>query len=166
MAGWISIDRKLFTHWLWTSKEPFDSRSAWIDLIGLATYKDHHEFYNNDFVLRKRGEIYVSMLWLAERWRWDRRKVKRFLTALKDDGMLSLNSTTNGTTITIENYDFYQSKRTTDGTAECTTDAQRDVHTITKDNNNIINNIVPDGVKIGQSYNDPITGRLRFNTGR
>lgn len=167
MAGWFSIDRKLFDHWLWTSKEPFDCRSAWIDLIGLATYKDHHEFYNNAFVLRKRGEINVSMLWLAKRWKWDRRKVKRFLMALADDGMLSLNSTTNGTTITLENYDFYQSKRTTDGTYECTTDVQPDVHTITKDNNHIINNIGENPKKTGWqgrwTYQDPVTGRIRFN---
>lgn len=170
MAGWISIDRKLFDHRLWTSKEPFDCRSAWIDLIGLAAYKDHHEFYNDDFVLRKRGEIHVSMLWLAKRWKWDRRKVKRFLMALADDGMLSLNSTSQGTTIFLENYDFYQGKRTTDGTTECTTDAQRDVHTIiktNKDNKHINYNNGFAAEKNGQdgpySYSDPITGRIRFN---
>lgn len=174
MAGWISIERKLFDHWLWKSNEPFDKRSAWIDLIGLATYKDHHEFYNDELVLRKRGEVNVSMLWLAKRWKWDRRKVKRFLMALADDGMLHFDSTTDGTTITIEKYDFYQTKRTTDGMYHGTTDVQPDVHTITRENlvNNQINNSInknnnepeqKNGWNGQWTYADPDTGRIRFN---
>lgn len=173
MAGWISIERSLFDHWLWKSNEPFDKRSAWIDLIGLATHTNHHEDYNGELVLRKRGEVNVSMLWLAKRWKWDRRKVKRFLMALADDDMLHFDSTTDGTTITLVNYDFYQSKRTTDGMYHGTTDVQRSVHTITREtrdnkkiNKSINNNNAPEEVKVGQSYKDPVTGRLRFNTGR
>ena len=40
MEGWIKVHRDLNDHWIWKSKEPFDKRSAWIDLILLANFKD------------------------------------------------------------------------------------------------------------------------------
>ena len=125
--GWIKLYRDLFEHWLWKTKEPFDCRSAWIDLLLLATYADNKELYRGKLIMRKRGEICCSIQWLADRWRWDRRKVKRFLCVLADDGMLTLNSTTQGTTLTIENYSKWQDECTTDSTTECTTHVQRDV---------------------------------------
>lgn len=132
--GWIKIYRDLFEHWLWKHNEPFDYRSAWIDLLLLATYADNKELYRGKLIMRKRGEISCSIQWLADRWRWDRRKVKRFLCVLQSDGMLSLNSTTQGTTLTIENYSKWQDECTTDstavGTTHGTTNVQRDVQRV------------------------------------
>ena len=181
--GFVSIERSLFDHWIWKGNEPFDKRSAWVDLIGMAAYRDHagKDDKGNMTVIR-RGEIHTSMLYLADRWKWDRRKVKRFLQCLAMDGMLSFNSTTNGTkggtTITLENYDFYQRKRTTDGTHDGTPDGTYHgtpdgtyQNKDNKDNNNInqsnINNNRPEQEKIGWegkwTYADPDTGRIRFN---
>lgn len=128
--GFLSIDRKLFRHWIWDSKEPFDKRSAWIDLIQMATYTDHMgENYKGEVTVLKRGEIHTSMLYLSKRWGWDRRKVKRFLSVLSVDKMLSFNSTTNGTkggtVITLENYSKYNIVSTADGTEDGTSDVQR-----------------------------------------
>lgn len=127
--GYLSIDRKLFSHWIWKTNEPFDKRSAWIDLIQMATYTEHKgQNYKGEFTVIKRGEIHTSMLYLSKRWKWDRRKVKRFLDGMAVDGMLSFHSTTNGTTggtiITLENYTKYQGERTTDGMYQGTTDVQ------------------------------------------
>ena len=142
MAGWLSIERKLFDHWIWKSNEPFDKRSAWIDLIGMASYADHTgKTYDGKIDVIKRGEIHTSMLYLADRWKWDRRKVKRFLSVLQMEGMLHFGSTTDGTrggtVITLENYGFYQSKRTADGTTDGmyhgTTDGTTGAHIITKE---------------------------------
>jgi len=125
MAGWFKVERALADHWLWKSNEPFDKRSAWIDLILLANYKDFKTSYKGRIVYRKRGEVNTSVVYLAKRWRWDRRKVNRFLMALEMDGMLHVNSTSDGTTITIENYNKYQDTGTAystgDGTPHGTT---------------------------------------------
>ena len=40
MAGWFKVERAIQDHSIWKSREPFDRRSAWIDLILLANYKD------------------------------------------------------------------------------------------------------------------------------
>ena len=126
MAGWFLVHRDIEDHWIWKSNEPFDKRSAWIDLIMLANHHDRKVTSDSGVALRKRGDVDYSMLFLAKRWKWDRRKVKRFLMALQSDGMVSLNGTsdgtTNGTTVTIENYDKYQFVGTTDGTYHSTYD--------------------------------------------
>lgn len=116
MAGWFKIQRDIENHWIWKSSEPFDKRSAWIDLIMLANYADRKTTDGESVVLRKRGDVNYSMLFLAKRWKWDRRKVRRFLVALESDGMVSLHGTQHGTTITIENYAKHQDAGTTDGT--------------------------------------------------
>jgi hypothetical protein len=130
MAGWFKVQRDIQDHWIWKSKEPFDKRSAWVDLIMLANFKEFKTMYKGKIVCRKRGEVNTSVVYLAKRWRWDRRKVNRFLMALAADNMLSLNSTSDGTTITIENYAKYQDVGTTnstgDGTAHGTPDGTGD----------------------------------------
>ena len=122
MAGWFKIQRDISDHWIWKSSEPFDKRSAWIDLIMLANYADRKVTDGESVTLRKRGDVNYSMLFLAKRWKWDRRKVRRFLMALESDGMVSLHGTTNGTThgttIPIENYAKHQDAGTTDGTSD------------------------------------------------
>lgn len=119
--GWIAIHRDIYGNWIWKCREPFDRRSAWIDLLLLATYADNKEMYKGELVQRKRGEIYCSILWLADRWHWSRKKTKGFITALENDKMVTTKSTTKGTTIRIENYNKWQSVGTTEGTTQFTT---------------------------------------------
>lgn len=121
--GWIAIHRSLQDNWLWKkNNEPFDKRSAWIDLLLLTTHTDGKELYKGQLITRKRGEINCSILWLAQRWRWSRGKVERFLNLLETDGMLTQKRTANGTTITVENYSKYQSVRATNSASDSTSD--------------------------------------------
>lgn len=126
MAGWFRISREIEDHWVWKSNEPFDKRSAWIDLILLANFKDFKTTLKGKIVYRKRGDVNTSVRHLAQRWRWDKRKVTRFLMALESDGMVHVNSTTDGTTITIENYSKWQNVSTTGSTSDGTTDSTTD----------------------------------------
>lgn len=121
--GFIKIDRGITDHFFWIEK-PYDRARAWIDLLLLANWKDTKELYNGELVQRKRGTVTCSKLWLADRWGWDRKKVTAFLKILEVDNMATTNSTTHRTTITIENWDKYQSQGTTNGTTDGTTDGQ------------------------------------------
>ena len=115
--GWIKLDRKIQDHWLW-QKKPFSEGQAWIDLIMLANHEDEKFMYRGRLVNGKRGTVYRSMLSLSERWGWSRKKVKRFLSVLESDGMLTINATTQDTTICLINYGIFQDKRTTKGTTK------------------------------------------------
>ena len=107
--NWIKLNRSIHSNWLWQDKEPFDKRSAWIDLLLLANHKDHEIYHSGKVILVKRGDVNRSINQLSERWNWSFKKVLRFLRVLEECGMVRRESTTNGTTITIENYNKFQS---------------------------------------------------------
>lgn len=115
--GYIKLNREIQDSWLWNEK-PFSRAQAWIDLLLLANYKDKKELYRGNLVYRKRGQVACSMLWLSKRWGWSREKVKKFLTTLVQDEMATIETTTQATTITIENYAKWQDCTTTEPTAQ------------------------------------------------
>lgn len=124
--GWVKIYRQITEHWVWEDK-PFSKGQAWIDLVLLASHKDKKFQSMGKVIDGKRGEIHRSILSLSRRWGWDRRKVRRFLDGLEMDGMVSLNSTTHGTTITIINYSVFQDTGTANEQPmdnQCTTNEQ------------------------------------------
>lgn len=112
--GYIYLERKIREHWVWDDK-PFSMGQAWIDLILSANHEDREIYMNGRRVTIKRGQFVTSITKLAERWGWDRKKVRRFLDALKMDNSLSVNGTTHGTTVTLIKYSVFQNKRTTNG---------------------------------------------------
>lgn len=115
MAGFIKIYRSIFEHWIFQDAERF---KAFIDLIQLARWKDEKLLINNKLVTIPRGSYYTSELKLAERWGWSRHKTRDFLKLLESEGMISKKGTSQGTTLTIENYSFYQDEGATDGTTK------------------------------------------------
>ena len=119
-SGFYKISRKLLTSDFWVL-EPFTKAQAWLDLIGLASYKKSKiRIKNGETVDIERGECAWSVIKLAQRWQWSRGKVNRFLTYLKNEKMIQQKICSNLTIINILNYEFYQDS-TTNGTTNSTT---------------------------------------------
>ena len=76
--GWITIHRKIKDNWIWNDKEPFDKRSAWIDLILKANHKNKKFLYNGKLIEVERGSRITSIKKISEEWHWSRKKVKNF----------------------------------------------------------------------------------------
>ena len=112
--GWVPVSRELQDHWMWDDK-PFAQGQAWIDLIMLANYEDTKMPYKGEIIICERGTVNLSISHLANRWGWSRHKTRDFLNLLESDGMVTVNATTNRTTITLENYSFYNDVPTTKG---------------------------------------------------
>ena len=112
--GWVPVCRELQDHWMWKDK-PFSHGQAWIDLIMLANYEDKKMPYKGEIIICERGTVNLSISNLAKRWGWSRHKTRDFLNLLESDGMVTVNATTNRTTITLENYSFYNDVPTTKG---------------------------------------------------
>lgn len=110
MEGWISIYRKFQEHWIWKSSEPFDKRSAWLSLLLKANHKDTKVMIDSKLIEIKKGSFITSELKLADEWKWGRKKVRTFLKRLEDDKMLTKDSTSKYTTISIENWGLYQNE--------------------------------------------------------
>ncbi len=105
--GYVSIHREIMNHWIWQDL-PVSRGQAWVDLILLANYKNEKFPYKSDVIEGKRGTVYRSISFLAQRWGWSRNKVRRFLAQLESDRMITLRAATHGTTIFIQNYEDYQ----------------------------------------------------------
>ena len=109
-AGWIKLWRKFADDPLWVS-EPFTKGQAWVDLLLMAQGTENTIFKNGKFMEFQPGTVYKSILELSKRWKWSRNKVSRFLKSLENETMVETKSdTTNGTTITIENWEVYQGR--------------------------------------------------------
>lgn len=130
MEGWIKLNRQITEHWIW-QKTPFSWGQAWVDLLLLANHKDDKIAYKGNIITCKKGTVNRSFLFLAERWHWDRRTVKKFLMTLERDGMCTTECTTHRTIITIVNWDKFQLDSPTECTTKCTpkrtTKSQQDV---------------------------------------
>lgn len=107
-AGWIKIYRQLEDCWIWLDDEPFDKRSAWIDLLLMANHEDKQMMFNGVPIIVQRGQRMTSIKALAEKWKWSRHKVSDFLNVLERDNMIVQNRDTKRTLINIVNYSIYQ----------------------------------------------------------
>nr|DAV93859.1 MAG TPA: replisome organizer [Caudoviricetes sp.] len=108
MEGWIKIYRQIRNHWIWKDKEPFDKRSAWIDLLLSVNHKSKKIPFENDFIEIERGQTLTSIKQLAEKWSWSRHKVSDYLNQLEQDTMIVQVRDTRKTLISIVNYSKYQ----------------------------------------------------------
>lgn len=126
MGTFFKVDRAIFDTEIWQDPEPYDMRSAWIWLIGMANFKEAPRVIRGQALKIKRGQLHVSMSYLAEAWHWSVGKVRRYIRLLEQLGMVQAHGTPNGTTLTIENYAKYQDVRqargTPNGIADGTTD--------------------------------------------
>lgn len=109
-SGWIKLYRQIMEcSVLWDSTdEPFDRRSAWIDLLLLANHKDTRIMFRGQPTTVKMGQRLTSIQKLAERWNWGINRVRHFLDMLQGEGMLIRESDNTKTLITIVNYQKYQ----------------------------------------------------------
>lgn len=121
MEGYYKISRKLLNSDLWLL-EPFTKGQAWLDLIGLASFKKSKiRVKNGETIDIQRGECAWSVIKLAQRWMWSRGKVNRFIELLKNEKMIQQKICSNLTIIKVLNYNFYQDD-TTNSTTNSTTD--------------------------------------------
>ena len=101
-------------------KRRFTKFEAWIDLLLLASHKDH---VHGDIDIM-RGQLLTSQKNLAERWKWDRRTVRNFLNECQKRGEIVHQPATNWSLVTICKYDSYQG----DSPPECSSDSPSKSH--------------------------------------
>lgn len=108
MDGWIKLHRKLLDCIIWLDSEPFDRRSAWIDLLLLANHSDKEILFNGEPIVISQGQYLTSVRKLALRWKWSNDRTLRYLRLLEQLQMIHKDSDNYRTLITIVNYGVYQ----------------------------------------------------------
>ena len=122
--GVFAVDRGIWDHPMFASREAFSKREAWMWLISEAAWKSRRRRIAGVTVDLARGQVSHSLRHLAECWGWSVKRVRGFLDALKEDAMIATSSDTGITVITICKYNEYQRvslpKGTDTGTQEDT----------------------------------------------
>ena len=140
--GWIRIYRQLQECEIWTKNQPFDMRSAWIDLLLFANHEDKQIVFDYKPMVIKRGQYLTSVRQLSARWKWDKERTLKYLRLLEQLGMITKDSNNRRTLLTIENYEKYQGWQDTEPNTspytEPNTDRTQDEHS-TATNNNVKN---------------------------
>ena len=83
--------------------ERFTRMQAFIDLCFLANFKERSFYKRGIKVDIKTGQLAKSEEELAERWRWSRNTVRKFLSELQKSGRIEQQKSRLITVITIKN---------------------------------------------------------------
>lgn len=105
--GFFAVDRGVWDHPVFAD-EAFSEREAFLWLIGEAAFKPRRARVGSVVVDLERGQVAVSLRYMAARWRWSEPRVRRYLARLKKDGMIDAKTDAGATQLTICNYDRYQ----------------------------------------------------------
>lgn len=135
-GGWIKLPRSIMDDPIYFA-EPFTRAQAWIDLLLLANYADGYFIVRGNRVNVKRGQIGRSQQNLAERWRWSRGKVDRFLTEMEKDGRIIQQKNRITSLISIVNFEYmYSMTQQNEQQTEQQTTHQTDINNKNNKNNN------------------------------
>lgn len=109
--GYIKLNRKIFEHSLWTKSRVLSEFEAWIDLIQSVRFQetDTYERIGERQVKYGRGQYPAARSFLAKKWGWGEQKVRSFLSDLKKQKMIKIESEQGVSIITLCNYDKYNS---------------------------------------------------------
>jgi hypothetical protein len=109
MSGTVNIARDLFDHPAFKAA-PFSEREAWLWIIMEAAWRPRQRRVGHMVIDVGRGQLAVSVRFMAEAWGWTAAKVQRYVDRLKKLKMISTKTDTGLTLITVCNYDKFQTK--------------------------------------------------------
>lgn len=110
--GWIKLQRRIQSHWLYQEKRVFSRYEAWLDLLMMANHKENKILIDSKLETVKPGQIITSIRKLCDRFSWSNTKVNSFLKLLQQDEMIAFKSDTKKTVISIVNYEVYHNEET------------------------------------------------------
>lgn len=117
--GWIKLYRQLQDSELWRIRTPYDERSAWIEFLLTANHSDKSFMTRRKHsIMIRRGQLFTSIRKLAARFSWSENRVRRYLVTLEQMEMVHTQQHSDGTIISIVNYEKYQGNGHSDGTTK------------------------------------------------
>lgn len=114
MNGYLKLQRKFYSHWLWEEKRTFSKAEAWLDLLQLAAYAPTKRIIRGQLIRLDEGECIASVRYLAVRWGWGKDKAAKFMLLLESDDMIRRMSRQGETIIFLCNYRDYTTSLDTD----------------------------------------------------
>ena len=82
-SGFVQISREMLTSDQWL-KQKFTKSQAFIDLMGMAAYRDRVVEFRGEHIEIPQKHVLISIRILSKRWKWNRRTVAKFLNHLEE----------------------------------------------------------------------------------
>lgn len=109
MNGFFQLQRRFFSHWLWTGESRvFSKAEAFLDLLQLAAFTRSRKVVGGSVIQLEPGQVCGSERYLAGRWGWSTKKVRAYLTLLEAERMVERQKKREGTILTLCNYGKYR----------------------------------------------------------
>lgn len=107
MSGYLMLQRRFFSHWIWEESRSFSKAEAFLDLLQLAAFAPTKRMISGSLIELDEGEIVASVRYLSARWTWGKDKVAGFMKALEKDAMIRRETRQGETVIILCNYKDY-----------------------------------------------------------
>lgn len=121
MDGYIKLYRRIEDYPVLMCEE-FDKYHAFLWMVERANFVDTRISFNGRYKVLKRGQFITSIRKLELVFGWSKKRVRVFLDDLQTAGLIKTVRNTNGSIITICNYDMFQfGGDPAQGHTECTT---------------------------------------------
>lgn len=106
LHGWIKLHRSILDNWV--ASEP-ESLAVWVRLLSEANHKETKKRFNGSLVTIGRGQVVFGLNAFSEKSGVSISKLRRILSELESDGMISRQITSKYSLITVTCFDKYQS---------------------------------------------------------
>jgi len=112
-AGNFPVFRSIFNHHIIGLKKPFSKFEAWLWMLKEATYKPEGRKKSVNFggkeriIMLQYGEFAHSERFMSDAFGWSRDKIRRYISLLQSDFMLSQNQDQQISVTKVANYDKY-----------------------------------------------------------
>lgn len=103
--GWIRVHRALLDHW--TAREP-EAMAVWVRLLCEANFDDKKSLINGRLIDVKRGQLVFGRDAFSQRSGVSVMKLRRIMSALESDGMITQQKTNKFTLVSITCYEEFQ----------------------------------------------------------
>ena len=103
--GWIKVHRALLDHWCATEPEAL---SVWVRLLCEANFESKKSMINGCLIDVERGQLVFGLDAFSKKSGVSVSKLRRIISMLESDGMISRQKTSKYSLISISCYDKYQ----------------------------------------------------------
>ena len=105
LHGWIMLHRKMLDNWV--SQEP-ELLAVWVRLLLEANHCDIKKMFNGCHIEIKRGQLIFGLNAFSLKSGVSESKLRRYISLLEKDGMISRQKTNKYSLISIVNFESYQ----------------------------------------------------------
>lgn len=178
MKGYLKLHRQMLDNPV--VYKDAEHLAIWIDLLIHAQFHECEAVFAGEKITLQPGQLITGRRKISERLAVTESKVQRILKCFESEHQIEQQMSNKSRLITIVSWDKYQyveqqdeqqmnNKRTT--TEQQLNSKVNTIQEVYKNNKNIRNKELlllssKERTDVGEPFRDPITGRIRFNTGR